>query len=169
MTPSSLQSSSWKSNKHFKDNTNTWSIHISSSIKKSHLPNEFKFQLFISLREVDFFWQIIPNFVSRINFLLAPSYSYPTITYIIFQHELFFPLALQLLHTEIKFLLDLNYSCPTDTSTIIVPTVYLLLQLSFTVSKRSSLSRTKVPHQIIRDLLSSESFSSESAFLTVKV
>ena len=66
---------------------------------------------------------------------------------------------------ECKFLLDLNYSCPTDTSTtIIVPTICLLLQLSFTVFKRSSLSRTKVPHQVIRDLLSSESFSSESAF-----
>ena len=44
-----------KSNKHFKDNSNTWSIYILSSIKKSHLPNEFQFQLFISLREVDFF------------------------------------------------------------------------------------------------------------------
>jgi len=110
-------------------------------------------------------WQIIPNFVSRINFLLAPSYSYPTITYIIFQHELFFPLLFNYYTPECKFLLDLNYSCPTDTSTtIIVPTICLLLQLSFTVFKRSSLSRTKVPHQVIRDLLSSESFSSESAF-----
>ena len=44
-----------KSNKHFKDNSNTWSIYILSSIKKSHLPNEFQFQPFISLREVDFF------------------------------------------------------------------------------------------------------------------
>ena len=43
------------SNKHFKDNSNTWSIYFSSSIKKSHLPNEFQFQLFISLREVDIF------------------------------------------------------------------------------------------------------------------
>ncbi len=46
-----------KSNKHFKDNPNTWSIYIyiSSSIKQSPLPNEFQFQLFISLREVNFF------------------------------------------------------------------------------------------------------------------
>ena len=76
-----------------------------------------------------------------------------------------FPSLFNYYTPECKFLLDLNYSCPTDTSTtIIVPMIYLLLQLSFTVSKRSSLSRTKVPHQIIRDLLSSESFSSESAF-----
>jgi len=97
---------------------------------------------------------------------LFVSYNY----YIIFQHELFFPLALLLLHTECKFLLDLNYSCPTDTSTtIIVPTIYLLLQLSFEVSKRSSHSKTKVPHQIIRDLLSSESFTVSRRFETVKV
>ena len=50
----------------------------------------------------------------------------------------------------------------------IVPTIYILLQLSFTVSKRSSLSRTKVPHQVTRDLLSSESISSESAFRNSK-
>ena len=63
----------------------------------------------------------------------------------------------------------INYSCPTDTSTTItVPTIYLLLQLPFKVFKRSSLSRTKVPHQVIRDLLSSESFSSESAFRNSK-
>ena len=37
------------------DNSNTWSIYFSSSIKQSPLPNEFQFQLFISLREVDFF------------------------------------------------------------------------------------------------------------------
>ena len=74
-----------------------------------------------------------------------------------------FPSLFNYYTPECKFLLDLNYSCPTDTSTtIIVPTIYFLFQLSFTVSKRSSLSRTKVPHQIIRDLLSSESFSSES-------
>ena len=76
-----------------------------------------------------------------------------------------FPSLFNYYTPECKFLLDLNYSCPTDTSTtIIVPTICLLLQLSFTVFKRSSLSRTKVPHQVIRDLLSSESFSSESAF-----
>ena len=76
-----------------------------------------------------------------------------------------FPSLFNYYTPECKFLLDLNYSCPTDTSTtIIVPTICLLLQLSFTVFKRSSLSRTKVPHQVICDLLSSESFSSESAF-----
>jgi len=76
-----------------------------------------------------------------------------------------FPSLFNYYTPEYKFLLDLNYSCPTDTSTtIIVPTICLLLQLSFTVFKRSSLSRTKVPHQVIRDLLSSKSFSSESAF-----
>ena len=76
-----------------------------------------------------------------------------------------FPSLFNYYTPECKFSLDLNYSCPTDTSTtIIVPTICLLLQLSFTVFKRSSLSRTKVPHQVIRDLLSSESFSSESAF-----
>ena len=76
-----------------------------------------------------------------------------------------FPSLFNLYTPGCKFLLDFNYSCPTDTSTTyIVPTIYLLLQLSFTVFKRSSLSRTKVPHQVIRDLLSSESFSSESAF-----
>ncbi len=77
----------------------------------------------------------------------------------------YFPSLFNLYTPECKFLLDFNYSCPTDTSTtIIVPTIYLILQLSFTVFKRSSLSRTKVPHEVIRDLLSSESFSSESAF-----
>ena len=70
-----------------------------------------------------------------------------------------FPSLFNFYTPDCKLLLDFNYSCPTDTSTtIIVPTIYLLLQLSFTVFKRSSLSRTKVPHHVIRDLLSSERF-----------